>query len=428
MGHLAGFTSDFAGFASHLGTAAGLQIFVAPDSTTALISGGEHLDSRQYPNDLMGTELSPSIRRLPSPVDVQILSIARGITPPPSRFSLDALGGTNSTGRPVNQQSAWTTVSSGSVVDITSQGSGSSQTVSPGLGQWVNPIPSGAVGNLPSRDGNVVHSLLIGDPSPDHSGGFALSSQTANRASSAGVGTRIDAMAQASFAVITGALGSDPATSAPKSSSISNPSSAALHGLSLAPESLVLQAGEERPAPTGFMGEICFISDNIDKGRDGHIGSSDPRPARVPAEPTPETDPVRAEDATGNAPEPELPLVSFRIDVAPVVEPPTPPATWESALDEALLDATLVKSREEESDIRSSNSPVITALALALAGEAARGILLDRGDASLCESGPADAGEQSSYRGGVRRLAGGWLKRLWSSIRKIRRQPVDDLQ
>jgi hypothetical protein len=158
------------------------------------------------------------------------------------------------------------------------------------------------------------------------------------------------------------------------------------------------------------MGEIGFLSANIDRGSDALTGSSDPRPAHVSIESTPETDPMRDEEPIGDVPVPDFPLIDFRTDMAAVVEPTISPAARESALDEALLDATLVKNREEESGIRSSSSPAITALALALIGQATKEILRDGDDSTAFGSLPAAASERSSTRGRIRRLPGGWLR------------------
>ncbi len=44
--------------------------------------GADDLDPSLYPNDLMSLTLSPGERRLPSPLDVQIIDAVRGISPP----------------------------------------------------------------------------------------------------------------------------------------------------------------------------------------------------------------------------------------------------------------------------------------------------------------------------------------------------------
>ena len=87
-GHLLGFNSEVPGFAAHVGTIVGSQVFVVPELTAVLSGDGDHLDSQTYPNDLMNATLSPSVRRLPSPLDLQILNIVRGgpTTPDAAEF------------------------------------------------------------------------------------------------------------------------------------------------------------------------------------------------------------------------------------------------------------------------------------------------------------------------------------------------------
>src|SRR5207244_607828 len=63
-GHLAGFMGGYEGFDRHVQTLAGSQLFVGLDFTAALSADGEHLDSNQYPYDLMNAALSPSVREL----------------------------------------------------------------------------------------------------------------------------------------------------------------------------------------------------------------------------------------------------------------------------------------------------------------------------------------------------------------------------
>jgi len=113
IGHLAGFTPYLAGFASHVETIGDTQQFVTPDFGATLSPDGEHLDGNKYPNDLMGAELTPSIRRLPSQLDVQIISAARGITPPSGQSSpISSADSTDSTiddSDLTHAQAVWTT-------------------------------------------------------------------------------------------------------------------------------------------------------------------------------------------------------------------------------------------------------------------------------------------------------------------------------
>jgi hypothetical protein len=97
-GHLLGFNPDVPGFAAHVGTVAGSQVFVGPDFTAQLTPApdDDHLDANAYPNDLMNATLSPGVRRLPSPLDVQILDTVRGdssaLAAATANSSLDPVG------------------------------------------------------------------------------------------------------------------------------------------------------------------------------------------------------------------------------------------------------------------------------------------------------------------------------------------------
>jgi RHS repeat-associated protein len=79
-GHLLGFNSEVPGFAAHIGTVAGSQMFIGPDFSALLTPApdDDHLDGNAFPNDLMNATLSLGVRRLPSPLDVQILDTVRG--------------------------------------------------------------------------------------------------------------------------------------------------------------------------------------------------------------------------------------------------------------------------------------------------------------------------------------------------------------
>jgi DNA/RNA endonuclease G (NUC1) len=94
VGHLAGFTAGYRGFSERIvRTVEGSQLFAGPGFTATLSAGGSHLDSRVHPDDLMNTELRPSVRKLPSGLDVQIITTARqDLTPqPPSLAGKGAL-------------------------------------------------------------------------------------------------------------------------------------------------------------------------------------------------------------------------------------------------------------------------------------------------------------------------------------------------
>jgi hypothetical protein len=79
IGHLLGFDAQTTAFMSHVGTMNGSQIFAGPGFTARLTSDDAHLDASAYPNDLMSGTLTPSVRRLPSALDVEIIDAIRNM-------------------------------------------------------------------------------------------------------------------------------------------------------------------------------------------------------------------------------------------------------------------------------------------------------------------------------------------------------------
>ncbi len=78
LGHLAGFISGYNEFDRHIQTINGKKTFVADNFTATLSPDGSHLDSEAHPHDLMNTTLRPGVRKLPSLLNLQILSTLRG--------------------------------------------------------------------------------------------------------------------------------------------------------------------------------------------------------------------------------------------------------------------------------------------------------------------------------------------------------------
>ena len=76
MGHLAGFIDGYKGFDSQVQSVNGSRIFVTRDGISAKLSG-DHLDPKLYPYDLLNPVLAPSVRKLPSLLDLQLLSAIR---------------------------------------------------------------------------------------------------------------------------------------------------------------------------------------------------------------------------------------------------------------------------------------------------------------------------------------------------------------
>jgi hypothetical protein len=81
LGHLVGFAVTYAGFGGHTVWSGGAPLFVGPGFSTLLTADGSHLDGGVYPGDLMNPTLSPSVRELPSALDVLILNTARNVSP-----------------------------------------------------------------------------------------------------------------------------------------------------------------------------------------------------------------------------------------------------------------------------------------------------------------------------------------------------------
>ncbi|HND53283.1 MAG TPA: Ig-like domain-containing protein, partial [Pirellulaceae bacterium] len=79
VGHLLGFSPALPSFRAHVGTIDGSKLFVADGVSAKLTSDLAHLDGVAYPDDLLGPTLSPSTRRLPSELDVQILRALRNV-------------------------------------------------------------------------------------------------------------------------------------------------------------------------------------------------------------------------------------------------------------------------------------------------------------------------------------------------------------
>ncbi|MCC5669342.1 PKD domain-containing protein [Nostoc sp. CHAB 5784] len=80
MGHLAGLINGYSEFDRYIKTVNGSKVFVGDNFSATLTPNGNHLDSKLYPFDLMNASLLPGVRKLPSPVDLQILNAVRSST------------------------------------------------------------------------------------------------------------------------------------------------------------------------------------------------------------------------------------------------------------------------------------------------------------------------------------------------------------
>ena len=82
VGHLLGWQSGWAGFDRYLQFNGQSHILAGPDFTAVLTADLSHLDpAAAHPHDLMNTTLDPGVRKLPSALDVQIITAARNQAP-----------------------------------------------------------------------------------------------------------------------------------------------------------------------------------------------------------------------------------------------------------------------------------------------------------------------------------------------------------
>ena len=77
IGHILAFNPTNPGYASHLQTINGSQVFVGPGFTVPVAPGGE-LDPSLYPDDVMSGTLDPGVRKLVSNLDLDVVSSVWG--------------------------------------------------------------------------------------------------------------------------------------------------------------------------------------------------------------------------------------------------------------------------------------------------------------------------------------------------------------
>ena len=82
MGHAEGFLNTYAGFTDHIVDSTNGPEFVGATFTALLNADEEHTSNTAYPDDLMNDVLQPSERRLPSPLDIEIIQTARATVLP----------------------------------------------------------------------------------------------------------------------------------------------------------------------------------------------------------------------------------------------------------------------------------------------------------------------------------------------------------
>ena len=84
IGHLLGVDPQIPGFVAHVGMLAGSAVFADGGVSATFVPQADDLDPNLYPNDLMSLNLAPGVRRLPSPLDVQIIDAVRSTSLPKS--------------------------------------------------------------------------------------------------------------------------------------------------------------------------------------------------------------------------------------------------------------------------------------------------------------------------------------------------------
>jgi hypothetical protein len=77
VGHVIGFDPDNPGYATHLEMIGGSPYFVAPGFSAPVGPGGE-LDPNRYPDDVMAATLAPGVRKVPSPLEMDVISTLWG--------------------------------------------------------------------------------------------------------------------------------------------------------------------------------------------------------------------------------------------------------------------------------------------------------------------------------------------------------------
>ncbi len=73
LGHILGFDPDNPGYESHLQTIGGSEFFVGQGFSAEVAPGGE-LKPLLYPDDVMSATLAPGVRKLPSELDLDVIS------------------------------------------------------------------------------------------------------------------------------------------------------------------------------------------------------------------------------------------------------------------------------------------------------------------------------------------------------------------
>lgn len=106
IGHVAGFTDSFSGFASLITFDQGVAAIATSDGDVVLASDLDHVATGLRPFDLMNSSLRPGLRKLPSPENIEILNAAHaaelsGLTDE-QRLALTSGGGFVSLGDGVN--------------------------------------------------------------------------------------------------------------------------------------------------------------------------------------------------------------------------------------------------------------------------------------------------------------------------------------
>ena len=164
VGHILGFTDAHTGFASYVTTTdVGTPLFVGPALTATLTDDRDHLDSTAHPWDLMNTTLEPSTRRLPSDLDIQILTAAFDSS---SAATAEATAALHAALLPIEQSAASRLPSNRSIAGLL-----------PGdlLGSWASFLPT-----TPRTDGRDSLGATIAGTGPHEIGDRRLLSEAAS--------------------------------------------------------------------------------------------------------------------------------------------------------------------------------------------------------------------------------------------------------
>ncbi|MDA8744744.1 dockerin type I domain-containing protein [Rubripirellula amarantea] len=109
VGHLAGFTDSYAGFASLVNMENGVASISTSQGNVILQSDLDHIATGGQPFDLMNASLRPGLRKLPTAIDAEILSLA---------YAADTSGYTEEQRLALTAGSGFVSITSGEVLTV----------------------------------------------------------------------------------------------------------------------------------------------------------------------------------------------------------------------------------------------------------------------------------------------------------------------